>query len=66
MHCIFFITLYLLSVVFRKANAFTPTDCLKKLANFNEKKVAFTGRDNIYCAFLRDNTIKNATFQIKV
>jgi len=65
MRCIFFIALYLLSVVFKKANAFTPTDCLKKLTNLNEKKVAFTGRDNVYCAYLRDNTIENATFKIK-
>jgi len=65
MRCIFFISLYLLSVILRKAYAFSPTECLKQLTTLDEKAITFTGSENVYCAYLRKDTIENVIFNIK-
>jgi len=55
----------LLSVISRKAYAFSPTECLKQLTKLDEKAVTFTGSENVYCAYLRKNTIDNVIFNVK-
>ncbi|ORX55238.1 hypothetical protein BCR36DRAFT_410182 [Piromyces finnis] len=61
----FFLGLFLLSAVSKNAYAFSPSECLQQLTKMGEKKTVFTGRDNIYCSFLKRNTIQEATFDIK-
>jgi len=64
MRCTFFIVLFLLSVICRRTYGFTPTDCLNQLTKLDEQN-EYTGIGTVYCAYIKNNSIREATFNIK-
>jgi len=60
-----FFTSLILYTLYEVSNALTPTDCLKKLTNLNELETQFAGTENVYCAYLNNENIQKATFNIK-
>jgi len=54
----------LLSAVYKKASAFSPSECLEQLTQLEEEKT-FIGRENVYCSYIKSSSIEEATFDVK-